>query len=242
MKKCYLILFLFLSCLFIHAQKFISIDDKAFNWGGKVGFNSTFPIINSLEISDVEAKDIRLQYKVGYLAAVFCRINMNKFFMQPSLAWHYSEGDIRFNISQETDNSINSGVQPSPHVPGNQLKYRTATLEMPIMIGYYLVKEGPYALSMMVGPNIKYNYKTRYTTNFTDSPREYSSDSTPYGINIATGLGVSIWRLFFDFTYEFGLNHVESDFKEIKTNLPPEGNITINKRTNVMSFSLGVLF
>lgn len=241
MKKCCLILLLSFSCVFIYAQKFISIDDKAFNWGGKVGFNSTFPIINSLEIEDVKATDIRVQYKVGYLGALFCRVNINKFFVQPSVSWRYSEGDIRFNIPQEVNNSLTAG-QASPHIPGNQLKYKTATLELPVMIGYYLVKEGPYALSMMVGPNIKYNYKTRYTTNFSDSPREYSSDSTPYGINIATGLGVSIWRLFFDFTYEFGLNHIESDFKEIKTHLPPEGNMTINKRTNVMSFSLGFLF
>lgn len=241
MKKIYLISLLLFYCLFGYAQKFINIDDKAFNWGGKVGFNSTFPIINSLEIHDIGAEDIRVQYKVGYLAAIFCRVNINKFFMQPSLSWRYSEGDIRFSIPSDLDNSISTSLPPS-QVPRNQLKYRSATLELPVMIGYYLVKEGPYALSLMVGPSIKYNYKTRYTTNFTDSPREYSSDSTPYGINIATGLGVSIWRLFFDFTYEFGLNHVESNFKEIKTNIPDEGNITINKRTNLMSFSLGFLF
>lgn len=72
---------------------------------------------------------------------------------------------------------------------------------MPVMIGYYLVKEGPYALSMMVGPKVKYNYKVRYTTHFSEVTNEYINDSTPFELGIATGLGVSIWRLFFEFTY-----------------------------------------
>jgi Outer membrane protein beta-barrel domain len=122
------------------------------------------------------------------------------------------------------------------------LQYKMASLELPVMIGYYMVKEGPYALSLMVGPNIKYNYKTRYTTSLTETPHEYRSDSTPFSLNIATGLGVSIWRLFFDFTYEFGINEIESGFKERGSNLPAESSMSIDKRTNAMSFSLGFLF
>lgn len=238
MKKIYLILIVLSLCPLAHAQKFIQLEDKAFNWGGKVGFNSTFPIINSLTVNDVEAKNVRLQYKVGYLAAAFCRVNIDRFYIQPSLSWNYSAGDIRFSIPTDEE-SDQSQDKPAPE---NQLKYKTASLEVPVMIGYYLIKEGPYALSMMAGPNIKYNYKTNYTANYFDSPREYINDSTPFGINIVTGIGVSIWRLFFDFTYEFGLNHVESDFKERYTPEPIDGNISINKRTNAMSFSLGFLF
>lgn len=238
MKKTYLIVLTLLFCLLAHAQKFTHIEDKAFNWGGTVGFNSTFPVINSLKVNDAEVENVRMEYKVGYLASAFCRVNMDRFFIQPSLSWRYSEGDIRFNI-QPSDNLSDHA---NPLLSENQLQYKTVSLEVPVMIGYYLVKEGPYALSWMVGPNIKYNYKTRYTAHFYDTPREYTNDSTPFGINIATGLSVSIWRLFFDFTYEFGLNHVESNFKERHTPEPIDGNITINKRTNVMSFSLGFLF
>lgn len=239
MKKIHLILLLLPFCLLMNAQKFITFEEKAFNWGGTVGFNSTFPVINSLTIDDVEAENVRLQYKVGYQASVFGRINIERFYLQPSLSWRYSEGDIRYSIPN--DDNIPE-VPGGYSVPTNQMKYKTASLELPVMIGYYLIKEGPYALSMMVGPNLRYNYKTRYQTNFSDSPREYTNDSTPFGINIVTGLGVSIWRLFFDFTYEFGLNEVQSDFKEINTPAPAEGNINIDKRTNVMSFSLGFLF
>ena len=209
--------------------------------GGKVGVNAALPIVKSLTIDNQEMEDIRLQYKVGYQAAVFARVNIDRFYIQPSLAWQYTEGDIRFNIPQ-TENSLPDGTNTQMPIGKNRITYKSATLEVPVMIGYYLVKEGPYALSMMFGPNIKYNYKTRYSTDMTDRPREFEDDNTPFGISIAAGLGVSIWRLFLDFSYEFGLNEVASDFREIGTEANQKGTLNIEKRTNIMSFSLGFLF
>ena len=37
MKKIYLILLILPFCFSANAQKFIKIEDKTFNWGGKVG-------------------------------------------------------------------------------------------------------------------------------------------------------------------------------------------------------------
>lgn len=238
MKKPFLLLFALFLGLSAQAQNFIHIKDKMFNFGAKVGFNSTLPVINSLTIDDVEAEDIRVQYKVGYQASVFCRINIDRFFIQPDLSWYRTEGDFHFLLPKTT------GTDDTEHIikSSDQLQLRSSSLEMPVMIGYYLVREGPYALSMMVGPKLKYNYKVRYTTHFSEVTNEYINDSTPFGIGIATGLGVSIARLFFEFTYEFGINTIESDFKD-RSSLEPVGRtISIDKRTNMLSFSLGFLF
>lgn len=238
MKKSCLLLFILLLGISAQAQNFIHIEDKMFNFGAKVGFNSTLPVINSLKIDDVEAEDIRLQYKVGYQASVFCRINIDRFFIQPDLSWYRTEGEVRFSLPETTDtNGAESVIKSS-----DQLKLKSSSLEMPVMIGYYLVKEGPYALSMMVGPKFKYNYNLRYTTHFSEVTNEYINDNTPFGIGIATGLGVSIARLFFEFTYEFGINTIESDFRERSSQEPVGRKISIDKRTNMMSFSLGFLF
>lgn len=238
MKKIHIIgLFVFLFLVPVNAQKFIQIKDKSFNWGGKLGFSATLPVINLLSINDIEAENISQKYKVGYLAAAFARINIDRFFIQPSLSWCYAEGDIRFTIPSASTSTPASTIKEN-----SKLEYKASSLEIPIMIGYYIIKQGPYALSLMAGPNLKYNYKTRYSASFVETSNEYISESTPYGINIATGIGVSIWRLFFDFTYEFGLNEVESNFKELKTNTAQKGLMSIDKRTNVMSFSLGFLF
>lgn len=238
MKRIGLIGILWCICLTAGAQKFMQIHDKAFNFGASVGFNATFPVINSLTIDGTEAKDVRVQYKVGYLASVFCRVNIERFFIQPSLAWYDSEGEMYFNLPSP-DGSVTN--QSTDLETKDRLTIHTKSLEMPIMIGYSLVKEGPYGLSLMVGPKFKYNYKVKYTSNFSDSRHEYTSESTPWGVNIRTGVGVSIWRLFFDFVYEFGLNQVESDFKD-KSPSATHHDIRIDKRTNVMSFSLGFLF
>ena len=94
---------------------------------------------------------------------------------------------------------------------------KTSSLEVPIMVGYNLVKKGPYGLSLMVGPKLKYNYKIAYTVESSTTHVEYVNDNTPFGVNIATGVGVSIGRLFFDFVYEFGLNSSGIRFRESQT-------------------------
>lgn len=96
-------------------------------------------------------EDIRLQYKVGYQAAAFARVNIDRFYIQPSLAWQYTEGDIRFNIPQ-TESSLPDGTNTQMPIGKNRITYKSATLEVPVMVGYYLVKEGPYALSRCSAP------------------------------------------------------------------------------------------
>ena len=68
MKKVYLIGALLSFGLLAEAQSFMRFEDKAFNFGAKVGFNATFPVINSLSINGKEAENIDIEYKVGYLA------------------------------------------------------------------------------------------------------------------------------------------------------------------------------
>lgn len=240
MKRISLIFVLLSFCSLINAQKFIQIRDKAFNFGAKVGFNSTFPIINSFTIDGVDAQNVRLQYKVGYLASVFCRVNIDRFFMQPSLEWHHTASEVRFTLPGENADEGNAGFNPG--ITFDRLNLKTSSLEVPILIGYNLVKEAPYALSMMVGPKLKYNYKVSYSSDFRNSPWKYTDDSTPFGINMVAGISVSIWRLFFDFSYEFGLHNTHSDFKNKNPEASDDVNMQISKRTNMMSFSLGFLF
>ena len=183
MKKVYLIGALLSFGLLAEAQSFMRFEDKAFNFGAKVGFNATFPVINSLSINGKEAENIDIEYKVGYLAAVFCRVNIERFFLQPSFSWHRSEGNIRFSIPQSLpENNMMSNTSATTDL----LMMKTSSLEVPIMVGYNLVKKGPYGLSLMVGPKLKYNYKIAYTVESSTTHVEYVNDNTPFGVNIAT--------------------------------------------------------
>jgi len=215
-------------------------QSKIFNLGATIGFNSTFPIIKSITIDDLQLENIRLTYKVGVQASVFGRINMDRFFIQPSLSWQHSEGDIHFNIpqSESSDQSATETTTQSTH-----LEMTRKSLQVPVHIGYHIVREGPYALSFLAGPTLKYDYDVTYKSRSTDSVHEFLSESNPLGLNIAMGISVQIWQLFFDFSYEFGLNQTESDFRnKQESSSIIDNNLRIDKRINVMSFSLGIIF
>lgn len=212
---------------------------KSFNWGAKIGFNSILPVINSFVVDGVEIQnETRVEYKVGNMGAVFCRLNLDRFFIQPSLSLHKNESDIYFRLPEEPG-------AITPVFKGDmdkKLNLKIYSVDLPVMIGYNIVKEAPFGLSIMAGGKVKHNFNIRYTSNLDGYQEKYTSDDNPFRVNLVGGIGVTLWQLFFDFTYEVGINHRETDFKEVRTNEPLPNNIVLDKRLNMMSFSLGVLF
>ena len=237
MRRFLLISMLLASYFWVGAQSLMRVENKPVNIGIKVGFSTSLPIVNSLYINGIEAEDIEVEYRVGYVATAFFRFNIKRFFFQPGLSWHHSEENIRYSIAQST---ISDAASSNSSSTDNLLRMKTQAFELPLMLGYNLIKEDIYGLSLVAGPKVKYNYKKSYTVESLSSQLTFDNDNTPINVNIAAGLGVSIGRLFFDFAYEFGLNHVESDF--VQADDPNASGIQIDKRTNEMSFSLGFLF
>ncbi len=208
-----------------------------FNWGAKIGFSSMLPVVNSFTIEGIPIEST-VEYKVGYMAALFCRLNFDRFFLQPSFAWHHMESAFFFNMPAE--------INPLKSLPAkqmsDQLNLKIHSLALPVMIGYNLVKEKPFGLSIMAGATMKYNYKIQYTTNLDYYDDKYTTDDTRVRVNLIGGIGVTLWQMFFDFTYEVGLNQRETNFKRVEDDFPLAGNIVLDKRLNMMGFSLGVLF
>lgn len=241
MKKLGLLLLLVSFCMPMYPQKLIQFKEKTFMWGAKVGFTSSFPIVTSLTINDVEAENIRMQYKVGYEAATFARINIYKFFLQPSFLWRHYENEIHFDLSNNANTTLDQSYDAITQGE-NQITYNSSSIDFPFLIGFYAVKEAPYTLSLMIGPNVQYIYKKNYSTYFTDSPLAYVDDNTPINVDIATGTSVSIGRLFFDFKYEFGINQIKSKFTGKNEQTSTTNHVILKRRTNAMSFSLGFVF
>lgn len=239
-----LLILLFLlssTCLMAQELDSLKVREKqitSFNWGAKVGFNSILPVINTLTVDGVPLES-KVEYKVGYMGALFFRLNIDRFFLQPSVAWQHTEAQLLFTRPKLSDLS-------QPTVPSKQMSDRLnltiRSLEAPVMIGYNIVKEKPFGLSITAGANLKYNYKIRYTTNLDGYRDEYTTDDTQFRINLVGGIGVTLWEMFFDFTYEVGLNHRERNFTRVADNVPLPAEIVLDKRLNMMGFSLGVLF
>jgi len=211
-----------------------------FNLGASAGFNAIQPVINSLSVDDVILEDVNLHYKVGYMASFFIRMNMDRFFIQPSVSWVRSEGDILYSFPPTTPEDQTFTTETSAKKA--RLTMKKSSIQIPVMIGYNIVGEGPYGLSLMAGPSINYNHKVSYTSVYPDV-HEFLNENTPWEVGITAGVAVKVWQLFFDFSYQFGLNKVESDFKTKDPQTTTINNsLRIDKRTNMMSFTLGIVF
>ena len=128
--------------------------DKPFDVSFRVGFNSALPLIHQFTIDDIEITDRQIHYKVGYLAAVTFSVNFNRFTLQPSVSWYHKEAQIRFALplNSQINSSINSLEHYNLDLEGN-------SLEVPILVGYHVVKEGPYGMSIKFGPKGIYHIR-----------------------------------------------------------------------------------
>ncbi|MDH6313242.1 hypothetical protein M2137_002032 [Parabacteroides sp. PFB2-10] len=243
MKRLFLIGIGVLCVLSLKAQQtYTPPAEKVFHVGATLGFNAAIPVVNTLTVNGENAEDVQVKYKVGTLASLFFRVNMDRFFIQPSVTWSRYEGEFQFNLPESllpetvlAESNIN--------LLNTELSMRKDALQVPVLIGYHIVREGPYGLSFMAGPTFKYNYKVTYESMARENKQEFISESNPFGVNIGVGVGVRIWQLFFDFNYEFGLNHTESDFKSKNPAYSmSEYDVRVNMRNDVLSFSIGVMF
>ena len=221
------------------AQTILQDYDKPYNIGVRVGFNSAFPLVNSFTINDEAITDYHIHYKVGYLAAVTFSVNFNRYFIQPSISWYRSNAEIQFDYPL-----FNSG---NTNIAGTQnavlkLDSEVNSLEVPILIGYHIIKEGPYGMSIKFGPKGIYHYKSDYTLNSSVVSFRHEKDNIPYAVNFVSAIGVTIGRLFLDFSYEFGIHSVRSDFTYTDVLTGEEGTASLSQRTNKLSFSLGFIF
>lgn len=214
-----------------HAQKLMQTKEKAFNWGIKAGGNSALPVVTSFLYNGEEVESGSVSNEVGYFAEIFGRVNVDRIFLQPSFVWNYSRGRIDFtypvSAAEEQTNAAES------------LSFSMRSLEVPVFVGYHIVRESPYALSVMAGGKFRYNYKMKYTSE--KKVFDFHGDDSDTMFSLLAGVSISVGRLFFDANYEFGLSEVTSDFTDVSAsggNLP----LKLTKRQNAINISLGLLF
>ena len=96
----------------LHAQNIMDVKhviEKSFNYGAKLGINASFPVIHELSINDVDAENMLIDYQVGWEATLFCRFNLNRFFLQPNVTWSKTSAQMRFLIPDQPEQVDLSG-------------------------------------------------------------------------------------------------------------------------------------
>ena len=176
-------------------------NTKTVNFGIKAGFNSSMFMVSELKIKDVTIDEVQNNYKIGYFGSLFMRINIKKHFLQPEVSYNVSKCEITFDKlgSQHPDILPDyASVQSTLH-----------SIDIPLLYGYNVVKQGPYGMSIFGGPKLRYLWGKQNEITFHNFDQKgLNEDLYPVNISAVIGVGVYISRIFFDFRYEQGLGNM----------------------------------
>lgn len=213
---------------------------KWIEWGVKAGVNAPYISINKFEINGVEQEKPETQTQVGYFFALFSRVNIHKHYIQLEASTHYTRSEITTDLTDFGISLENTGINPEA-----KIEFHRRTLEVPLLYGYNFVKKNPYELALFVGPKLRYTFdRGNDDTKSNNNAIEIHEETQPLTTCIVFGLGTRISNFVLDVRYEFGLNNI-SRSATYTMKLPTgenSGELTLNRRMNLMSFSLGVIF
>lgn len=213
-------------------------NNSRFNIGVKAGFNASMFLVSDFKIQDVTINEIQNNYRVGYFGALFMRINMKKHFVQPEVSYNVSKCEIMFD-------------KLGSHHPDIEPDYASVfsvihSVDFPVLYGYNVVKNGPYGMSIFVGPKLRYIWGKKNEITFENFDQKGIDERLyPFNLSAVIGVGVSISRIFFDFRYEQGLHNISKSVTYDSINTDEStgvSNIIFRRRDQVLSFSFGVIF
>ena len=213
-------------------------NDQTVNFGIKAGFNSSMFLVSNFKIKDVTIDELQNNFQIGYFGSFFMRFNLKKHFLQPEISYNVGRCEITFDKlgSQHPD------IEPDYA----SIESTIHSLDIPLLYGFNVVKEGPYGMSIFVGPKLRYIWGQKNTITFDNFDQKgIKEELHPLNINAVVGVSVNISQIFFDFRYEQGLSNISKSvsYDSVKPDGKPEVNdIIFHRRDNVLSFSLGVMF
>lgn len=238
--RLFVILFMLVALPGIAQQRDLKdyVGDKKVNFGVKGGFNSSMMLISHLSVDGHNISNIQNEYKIGYFASLFMRINFDRHFLQPELSYNINQCEIHFS-APKTDDLI-----ATPHQYA--ISSRISCFELPILYGYNFVKEGPYQMAVFGGPKIRY-FWDKHSENQYHNFHQTSimEEMYPLNLSMTMGIAVTISRIFFDFRYDIGLHNISKKLDYSPNNLidvPDDEQIRFHRRYNTLSFSLGLYF
>ena len=227
------ILIFTLCCAFTWAQQ---RKDALINYGVKGGFSSTIYEVHDLSVDGQPINNYMAKSEISSLYTAFARINIKRHYLQTEVSYNISNYSIDFSSDQ-----WNPSAQPHDK---SSVRTKIVGLEAPLYYGYHVLKEGPYGLSLYIGPKAKFILTDYSSHTFENFPYTNIKESiNPINFSIMAGLGINISRVFFDFSFEYGLHNISRGFTtiDIEDN-PIKDNLIFDRRKNVLSFSIGFMF
>lgn len=227
------ILALCLCCTFTHAQQW---KFPLINYGVKGGFSSTLYEVDELTIASLPINERIAKSEISSFYTAFARFNIKRHYIQTEASYNVSNYTIEFASAQ-----WNPLAQPYDK---SSISTQIVGIEVPLYYGYHIHKEGPYGMSFFAGPKAKFIIMDRSSHTFENLPySQIMENINPLNFSLMMGFGINIARVFFDFSFEYGLHNISKGFNttDILENSSTEDMI-FNRRKNVLSFSVGFMF
>ncbi|MDL2213130.1 PorT family protein [Bacteroides sp. OttesenSCG-928-D19] len=211
------------------------INNKTVNFGFRGGFNSAMHLVSNLKINNVTIDDTPNTYRIGYLGAVFMRLNFQNHYLQPEISYQISRSEITFDKL----GSQHPEVEPDYATIFSKIH----SLEVPVLYGYSIVKKGPYGMSVFGGPKLRFLWKNLNEIRFENFDQQNIQEELyPLNIGVTIGVAVNISNIFFDFRYEQGLSNFSKSVTYDNMENKESSHIVFDRRDHIVSFSFGMIF
>lgn len=170
----------------------VSYAQSPVTFGPKVGYTTS-----KLR---TELKGFEEDFKAGFQAGAFIRINVSKkFYLQPEIYYAIKGGNLDSNSLTQ--------------------KFKLETLDVPLIVGYKLIGKEAFNFRLFAGPvasfimdkNIKFKLDGKELSG--DKVNNTIKDAI-WGVQMGAGFDILIFT--FDVRYEIGLNDISSDNYEAK--------------------------
>ena len=210
---------------------------SAVSIGVKGGFNSTMFFANEFYIGGTKVSNIQNNYKVGYFASFFLRANFKHHFIQPEISYNVNKASVLINL-----HSDNLAIAPV----NGLVKSKMISFDVPLLYGYKFIDKHPYGMALFIGPKVAWTWDKHTHIDYSGFNQvDINEKIKPLNYSAVFGLAVNISNIFCDFRYEVGLNKISDaiSFDKNATQAPHnQMELVYERRRNVLSFSLGVIF
>lgn len=146
---------------------------------------------------DTDLSSIKENSENGMMLGAFARININKWYIQPELNYVKRKSSIS---------------QTVPMIGSVSADIETKSIDIPVLLGYKLVKLPMFKLRAFAGPVASFSIDDNLKDFVTDGADDFNPKMKDAVWNAKVGAGVDVWKLTLDVDYEFGLTDVSSEF------------------------------
>lgn len=153
------------------------------NFGFHAGLVST-----KIDSKIPDASSVKDKADNGMMLGAFLRVNLNKWYLQPELNY----------VSRKSELVVD----------GVGFDVKRKSLDIPMLLGYKIVKLPAFKLRAFAGPVASF----KIDDSFKSALVEVDEDFEGAVWNAKVGAGVDVWKLTLDVDYEFGLTDVSSEF------------------------------